>query len=77
MVIIQMDRSNAPYHGIVVIACIAVVCLVLRLATSIGRLLNPTALNVINRLFGLVLDEITVEIMANGLKQLFPALASA
>ena len=79
-VIIQMDRSNAPYHGMVVIACIVFVCLVLwlvlRLAAPIGRLLSPTALNVINRLFGLVLAAIAVEIMANGLKQLFPALAS-
>jgi multiple antibiotic resistance protein len=78
-VIIQMDRSTAPYHGLTVIACILLVCfalwLVLRLAAPIGRFLSPTALNVINRLFGLILAAIAVEIMANGLKQLFPALA--
>jgi multiple antibiotic resistance protein len=78
-VIIQMDRSTAPYHGLTVIACILGVCvalwLVLRLAAPIGRFLSPTALNVINRLFGLILAAIAVEIMANGLKQLFPALA--
>jgi multiple antibiotic resistance protein len=77
-VIIQMDRSSAPYHGLTVIACILGVCvslwLVLRLAAPIGRFLSPTALNVINRLFGLILAAIAVEIMANGLKQLFPAL---
>lgn len=78
-VIIQMDRSSAPYHGLIVIACILLVCLalwlVLRLAVPIGRFLGPTALNVINRLFGLILAAIAVEIMANGLKQLFPGLA--
>ena len=59
-VIIQMDRSTAVYHGVVVVGSILVVCVllwvVLRLAVPIGRLLSPTALNVINRLFGLILD---------------------
>lgn len=78
-VIIQMDRSTAPFHEWIVLACIVLVCIilwvVLRLAVPIGRLLKPTFLNVINRLFGLILAAIAVEIIANGLRQLFPVLA--
>jgi multiple antibiotic resistance protein len=48
---------------------------VLRLATPIGRLLGPIGLNILNRLFGLILTAIAVEIMANGLRDLFPVLA--
>ena len=77
-VIIQMDRSSAPYHRWLVIGCILLVCgvlwLVLKLATPIGRHIGATTQNVINRLFGLILAAIAVEIMANGLKQLFPSL---
>ena len=77
-VIIEMHRSAMEYHGLLVILSIAVVCLflwiVLRMATSIGKLLGHIGLNIINRLFGLILAAIAVEIMANGLKQLFPVL---
>lgn len=78
-VIIQMQRSTMEYHGLLVIFSIMLVCLllwfVLRMATTIGRVLGHIGLNIINRLFGLVLAAIAVEIMANGLKELFPALA--
>jgi len=78
-VIIQMHRSSGDYHGLLVIFCIVIVCLllwfVLRMATTIGRVLGQIGLNIINRLFGLILAAIAVEIMANGLKELFPALA--
>lgn len=77
-VIIEMHRSTMHYHGLLVILSIAVVCLllwlVLRMATSLGRMLGQIGLNIINRLFGLILAAIAVEIMANGLQQLFPAL---
>lgn len=76
--IIQMHRSDAQYHGLVVVVSIILVCLllwiVLRMATVIGKALGQIGLNIINRLFGLILAAIAVEIMANGLKQLFPAL---
>ena len=80
-VIIQMHRSNAEYHGALVILVIVLVCLclclwlVLRMAATIGKVLGHIGLNVINRLFGLILATIAVEIMANGFKQLFPVLA--
>ena len=78
-VIIEMHRSNMKFHGLVVIATIALICLflwlVLRMAATIGGKLGHIGLNIINRLFGLILAAIAVEIMANGLRQLFPALA--
>jgi multiple antibiotic resistance protein len=77
--IIQMHRSGSEYHGLLVVTCIALVCLllwiVLRMANIIGKALGRIGLNIINRLFGLILAAIAVEIMANGLKQLFPLLA--
>jgi multiple antibiotic resistance protein len=78
-VIIEMHRSETDYHSLLVVFSIALVCLflwlVLRMAVSIGRMLGQIGLNIINRLFGLILAAIAVEIMANGLKQLFPVLA--
>lgn len=76
--IIQMQRSDTEFHGLLVILTIILVCallwLVLRLATIIGKALGQIGLNIINRLFGLILAAIAVEIMANGLRELFPAL---
>lgn len=78
-VIIEMHRSDTEYHSLLVILSIAVVCLflwiVMRMAATIGKLLGPIGLNILNRLFGLILAAIAVEIIANGLKQLFPTLA--
>jgi multiple antibiotic resistance protein len=79
-VIIQMHRPGAEYHLFWVIAIIVLLSfllwVVLRLATPIGRALGPIGLNILNRLFGLILTAIAVEIMANGLRGLFPALAA-
>lgn len=78
-VIIQMHRPGADYHLFWVIAIIVLLSfllwVVLRLATPIGRALGPIGLNILNRLFGLILTAIAVEIMANGLRGLFPVLA--
>ena len=78
-VIIQMHRPGAELHLLWVIAVILLITLllwiVLRLADQIGRLLGPIGLNILNRLFGLILTAIAVEIMANGLRGLFPVLA--
>ncbi len=78
-VIIQMHRPGVPLHPWIIIACILLVCLVLwtvlRLAAPIGNALGRLGINIINRLFGLILTAIAVEIMANGLKALFPVLA--
>ena len=77
-VIVQMGRGSGPVHAVLVLACIAVVTLLcwlsLRFAERVGRTLGPIGLNVANRLLGLVLTAIAVEMMALGLKSLFPAL---
>ncbi len=78
-VIIAMHRSQADYHWMLVIACILAVCailwVVLRAAARIADFLGSIGIKIINRLFGLLLAAIAVEIMANGLKLLFPGLA--
>lgn len=78
-VIIEMHRSSGAHHGLLVIACIVLVCavlwLVLKLALPLGKALGPNGLNIVIRLFGLILAAIAIEIMANGMKQLFPVLA--
>lgn len=78
-VIIEMHRSDATLHWLVVLTIIAAVSallwLVLRLADPIQRLLGPIGINVITRLFGLILIALAIEIMANGLRELFPILA--
>ena len=77
-VIIAMHRSSAPYHPWLIVTLIVLVALilwaVLRLARPIGKLLGEIGLNILNRIFGLILAAISVEVIANGLKQLFPVL---
>jgi multiple antibiotic resistance protein len=78
-VILAMNRAVNWYQKGIVISCILIVCaimwIVLRLAEPIGSALGRIGLNVISRLLGLVLAAIAIEIMANGLKELFPALS--
>jgi multiple antibiotic resistance protein len=78
-VIIGMHRSDAPFHWLGVIGVILLVSialwLVLRAAEPIARRLGNTGLNILNRVFGLILAAIAVEVIANGLRQLFPVLA--
>jgi multiple antibiotic resistance protein len=44
-------------------------------AGRIARFLGETGINVLTRIMGLVLAAVGVEIMADGLTKLFPALA--
>lgn len=78
-VIIQMHRGGGALHATLVLGCIAAVALscwlVLRFAEPLGRFIGPIGLNVLVRLFGLVLAAIAVEFIANGLRVLFPVLA--
>ncbi|MGB5540076.1 MAG: MarC family protein [Gammaproteobacteria bacterium] len=77
-VIIQMQRSALPLHPFVVIGCILLVCvvlwMVLSLAMQIGTTLGRIGMSIIDRLFGLLLAAISIEIIANGLRGLFPVL---
>jgi multiple antibiotic resistance protein len=78
-VIIQMERGIGWGHRAAVVACILFVCglvwAALTLATPIGDRLGRTGLNILNRLFGLLLAAIAVEVIAAGLRALFPGLA--
>jgi len=77
-VIIEMHRGSSLGHAAVIIAIIAAVSAIvwgfLALAAPIGQRLGLTGLNVLNRLFGLILAAIAIEVMAAGLRALFPAL---
>jgi len=78
-VVIQMDRGAGLLHALLVlggIALVAVSCIViLRHAERVGRAIGPIGLNVVVRLFGLILAAIAIETIAAGLKLLFPPLA--
>jgi multiple antibiotic resistance protein len=78
-VILQMDAGRGPLHGALVLGVIAALCAVcwiaLRNAERIGRLVGPIGMNVVIRLFGLVLAAIGIDFIAAGVKELFPALA--
>ena len=77
--IIETKRSPELAHLALVIACIALVCIAvwgtLRLADPIGKRLGRTGLNILNRIFGLLLAAIAVQIISAGLIGLFPVLA--
>ena len=43
-------------------------------ATKLSKLLGATGINIINRIMGMVLAAVSIEIIAGGLKNLFPNL---
>jgi small neutral amino acid transporter SnatA (MarC family) len=71
-------QTGGVAHISALIACIALVCLVLwsilRVADAIGPRMGTTGLNIATRLLGLILAAIAIETMADGLKALFPGL---
>ncbi len=77
-VIIEANRVPSVLHVIVICAGIALVAYslywALRLAVPIGDIFGKFGLNIVNRLFGLLLSAIAVELMASGLRSLFPGL---
>jgi multiple antibiotic resistance protein len=78
-VILQMNGGAGALHaGLVLgtVALLALACwLALRHAERIGRLVGPIGMNVVIRLFGLVLAAIGVDFIAAGVKEIFPGLA--
>jgi len=72
-------QEGGTLHVAAIVGCIALVCallwLVLALAERIGSRLGITGLNIATRLLGLALAAIAVEMMAAGLRELFPGLA--
>lgn len=71
-------QAGGVLHVSVLIACVGLVCLVLwsvlRVADAVGPRMGTTGLNIATRLLGLILAAIAIEIMADGLKSLFPGL---
>src|SRR5688500_12885877 len=65
-------------HQLAVVVCIAIVCIVawavLSRAHAISRRLSLTALNIATRILGLLLAAMSVQTMAEGLKELLPGL---
>lgn len=77
-VVIYADRAQNFWqhaallgYGVVVAGATA---LCFSLADPISRVLGRTGINVMTRLMGLILAALAVEVMANGLMGLFPAL---
>ena len=77
--IIAAERGGLA-HQLAVIGCIALVCLVswavLLRAHAIAERLSVSGLNIATRILGLLLAAMAVQTMAEGLKELFPGLAS-
>lgn len=77
-VIVEGHRNPSLWHHASIIVCIVLVAAALywslRLAVPIGEKLGRFGLNIINRLFGLLLAAIGVEMMAGGLRALFSGL---
>jgi multiple antibiotic resistance protein len=79
-VIVGTSASPGWLHTLVIVGCVAVASAalwgVLRAAEPIGRLLGPIGLDVMNRLFGLLVAAFATEMVVGGLRQLFPVLAA-
>lgn len=73
-------ESGGAVHVLALAGCIALVCgvlwWVLRIADAVGPRMGTTGLNIATRLLGLLLAAISIQTMAEGLRVLFPGLAS-
>jgi len=78
-VILYAHREISLTHYAIIGFVILIVCLLLYLAFRsvkyISQYLSQTAVNVFARIMGLILAAIAIEIIANGIKGLFPDLA--
>lgn len=66
-------------HQVLIVACVALVCLVvwlvLRSAHLVAARMGTTGMNIATRILGLLLAAMAVQTMAVGLRALFPGLA--
>lgn len=80
-VIIEVERSADPLHVAAVIGVVAgvsaLIWLCLVLAEPIGRALGQTGLNIVARLFGLLLAAVAIELITTGIRGHFPGLAGS
>jgi multiple antibiotic resistance protein len=68
------DLIDYVILGCIIFAVSLIVWLCLRISTGMRDFMGKTGLNVVTRIMGLILAAIGVEIIASGLKGLFPAL---
>jgi multiple antibiotic resistance protein len=77
--VIYADKTQHVWELAILVGYGVVVGLVtgviFSLADPIARVLGKTGINVMTRLMGLILAALSVEVMADGLSTLFPALA--
>jgi len=73
-------EAGGMTHKLALVGCILLVCAILwailRMAHAVGDRISTTGLNIATRLLGLLLAAIAIATMAEGLKRLFPGLAS-
>jgi len=71
-------EGGSVAHQVVVVVCIAIVCVVvwiaLRAAHKVAARMGTTGMNVATRILGLLLAAMAVQTMAVGMKALFPGL---
>lgn len=72
-------ESGGLVHRLLIVACIALVCVLAWLTLSnayrIATRLSLTGMNVATRILGLLLAAMAVQTMAEGLRELFPGLS--
>lgn len=78
-VVIYASSSKNYTHTLSIIAAsviISIICyIMLRAAAKLSRYLGNTGMNILNRVMGLLLAAVAVEIIAAGLKAIFPNLS--
>ncbi|MBS9779285.1 MAG: MarC family protein [Moraxellaceae bacterium] len=78
-VIIYSAQISTFWETIAVIIaglCISIFCyLSLMTASKLSDFLGDTGLNILSRIMGMLLAAVSIEIMVNGVKTLFPQLA--
>lgn len=78
-VMVEMRYGAGIVHGAVVIVCVLTTCVtvwaILRFAHPIGDRIGKTGLDILSRLFGLLLAAMAIELIASGLRSQFPILA--
>ena len=72
----QQYRNPIDYVilGFIILAVALIAWLCLRISNRVRNFLGQTGINIITRIMGLIMAAIGVEIIASGLKGLFPAL---
>lgn len=79
LIIIESQTHKTVEHFSLIIAGIVIVVILtmlfLRTAEPISRKLGTSGLNIFNRIFGMIIAAVAVELIASGLLQLLPGLA--